>query len=156
MTRLRRTAVGRADFKDWAAYRVQVDTERAPRQVAEFSYDPEAQGLAGVWIYGTTPRRASDEWPTGIRIGAVATSTTCSGQFRYTAISDVHYSPAGTSSADPTVTGFGSRREAVCLLYGRWLERRARFLAPADTEPADLPDSGSSPGKSHAQTGPTP
>src|SRR5256714_6706631 len=128
MMRVRRTAVGRADFRDWSAYRVQVDTERDPHQSATFAYDPEDHGLAGVWIYGNPPRRANDEWPTGIRIGAVKTGVACNGEYRYTAISDVHYSPAGTSSADPTVTGFGSRREAACLLYGRWLERPGRFL----------------------------
>ena len=155
MRRVRRTAVGRADFRDWAAYRIQVDTEKDPHQIAEFSYDPEDHGLAGVWIYGTPPQRASDDFPVGIRIGAVATSVTCGGQFRYVAISDIHYSPTGTSSADPTVTGFGSRREAACLLFGRWLERRARFLTPAAIEPADPAGSGPAPTLPHAQTGTT-
>ncbi|GAA2031345.1 hypothetical protein GCM10009839_34060 [Catenulispora yoronensis] len=122
-----KTAVERRSFRDWCAYREQVDTESAPKQVAKFRVSRESGNRSGVWIYFA-------KYHEGIRIGAIESTRVETSRtrysYRYTAISDVHYSPAGTSAAEPTVSGFHEQPEAAAFLYGCWIERRGRFFTP--------------------------
>jgi hypothetical protein len=135
-----KSAVERPSFRDWCAYRVQVATESATRQVARFRIGREEGSRSGVWIYAST-------YNEGIRIGGIESTRVEDGRtryaYRYTAISDVHYSPAGTSSADPTVSGFHDQAEAASFLYGRWIERRGRFFTrrkPRSGRPRTMPE----------------
>ena len=134
-----RSAVERPSFRDWCAYRVQVATESATRQVAKFAISREKGNRSGVWIYQST-------YNSGIRIGAIESTRVEDGRsryaYRYTAISDVHYSPAGTSAAEPVVSGFHEQAEAASFLYGRWIERRGRFFTrrkPRPGRPRTMP-----------------
>jgi hypothetical protein len=140
MSPVRNPPVERRSFRDWCAYRLQVATESAPRQVAKFAIGRERGNRSGVWIYAST-------YNPGIRIGAIESTRVEDGRtryaYRYTAISDVHYSPAGTSSADPAVSGFHDQAEAASFLYGRWIERRGRFFTrrkPRSGRPRAMPD----------------
>lgn len=133
----RTAAVDRADFHAWRAYRALVDAEAAAVQVAVFRFEPEGRGRRSVWLYGG---------PTaGVRIGAVVTVTVeysdpTTGAVRrrrtYTAVADAAMGNGTTSPAPPTIEGLDSRCAAAALLYGRWIERRARHLA---VETVDLP-----------------
>lgn len=71
----------------------------------------------------------------GIRIGAVHTtrsevadprSGTVRKKSSYVAVADAVLTNGTVSPALPVVTGLGSREAAAALLYGRWIERRAR------------------------------
>jgi hypothetical protein len=125
MSPLHRSAVERRSFRDWCAYRIQVATESAPQQRARFRVSREEGTRSGAWIYFS-------KYNEGIRIGAIESTRVEDGRTRfgyyYTAISDVHYSPAGTSAAEPVVTGFHDQAEAAAFLYGRYVERRGRFF----------------------------
>lgn len=124
----RTAAVDRPDFHAWRAYRAVVDAEAAPVQIAMFRFEPEGRGRRGVWIHGG---------PTsGVRIGAVYTATIeysdpANGAVRrrrtYTAVADAAMGNGTTSPAPPTIEGLDSRSAAAALLYGRWIERRARL-----------------------------
>lgn len=126
---MRRTAaVDRPDFHAWRAYRAVVDAEAATEQAAVFEFVPEGRGRAGVWIHGGLSR--------GIRIGAVHTTRwevadpgtgTVRKKSSYSAIADAAVTNGTTSSALPVVTRLDSRNAAAALLYGRWIERRARL-----------------------------
>jgi len=125
MSPVHKSAVERPSFRDWCAYRVQVATESAPRQRAKFRVSREEGARSGAWIYFA-------QYNAGIRIGAIESTRVEDGRTRfgyyYTAISDVHYSPAGTSAAEPVVSGFHDQAEAAAFLYGRYVERRGRFF----------------------------
>jgi hypothetical protein len=140
MSPVHKSAVSRPSFRDWCAYRVQVATESAVRQIARFQISREHGSRSGVWIY-------ADRYNPGIRIGAVESTRFEDGRtrytYRYTAISDVHYSPAGTSAAEPAVAGFHDQVEAAAFLYGRYVERRGRFFTrrkPRSGRPRTMPD----------------
>ena len=85
-----------------------------------------------MWIHGGLSR--------GIRIGAVYTTRweaadPKTGAVRkkssYSAVADAVVTNGTVSPALPVVTGLGSREAAAALLYGRWIERRARHAAGA-------------------------
>lgn len=124
----RTAVVDRPDFHAWRAYRLLVDAEAATEQAAVFEFVPEGRGRAGVWIHGGLSR--------GIRIGAVCTTRreiadpntgTVKKKSSYSAIADAAVTNGTTSSALSIVTGLDSRTAAAALLYGRWIERRARL-----------------------------
>ncbi|WP_194895233.1 hypothetical protein [Catenulispora pinisilvae] len=46
----------------------------------------------------------------------------------YTAVADAMVANGTVSPAAPIITGLDSRTAAAALLYGRWIERRARHL----------------------------
>jgi hypothetical protein len=126
----RTAAVDRPDFHAWRAYRAVVDAEAASEQAAVFEFVPEGRGRAGVWIHGGLSR--------GIRIGAVRTTRwevadprtgTVRKKSSYDAVADAAMANGTVSPALPVVTGLGSREAAAALLYGRWIERRARHAA---------------------------
>ncbi|NUQ95380.1 MAG: hypothetical protein HOY79_02035 [Streptomyces sp.] len=140
MSPLHRSAVERRSFRDWCAYRVQVATESAPQQRARFRVSREEGTRSGAWIY-------FGKYNEGIRIGSIESTRVEDGRTRfgyyYTAISDVHYSPAGTSAAEPVVTGFHDQAEAAAFLYGRYVERRGRFFTrrkPRSGKPRTMPE----------------
>jgi hypothetical protein len=140
MSPVHRSAVERRSFRDWCAYRVQVATESAPQQRARFRVSREEGTRSGAWIY-------FGKYNEGIRIGAIESTRVEDGRTRfgyyYTAISDVHYSPAGTSAAEPVVTGFHDQAEAAAFLYGRYVERRGRFFTrrkPRSGKPRTMPE----------------
>jgi hypothetical protein len=129
----RTAAVDRPDFHAWRAYRVLVDAEAAEEQTALFQYRREGRGKVGVWIHGGLAD--------GIRIGAVRTTAweytdPTTGEERrrrtYAAIADAAMANGTFSPAAPTIKGLESRHAAAALLYGRWIERRARRLVVVD------------------------
>ncbi len=131
----RTAAVDRPDFHAWRAYRIVVDAETAAEQTAKFEFIREGHGRAGVWIHGGQAG--------GIRIGAVHTTTwefanpitgAVRKKFSYSAVADAAVANATVSPALPVVTGLGSREAAAALLYGRWIERRARHAAGAGVD----------------------
>ncbi|ACU77819.1 hypothetical protein Caci_9006 [Catenulispora acidiphila DSM 44928] len=140
MSPVHKSAVERPSFRDWCAYRVQVATESAPKQRARFRVGLEKGSRSGAWIY-------FGKYNEGIRIGAIESTRVEDGRIRfgyyYTAISDVHYSPAGTSAAEPVVSGFHDQAEAAAFLYGRYVERRGRFFTrrkPRSGKPRTMPE----------------
>lgn len=140
MSPVHKSAVERPSFRDWCAYRVQVATESAPKQRAKFRVSLEKGSRSGAWIY-------FGKYNEGIRIGAIESTRVEDGRTRfgyyYTAISDVQYSPAGTSAAEPVVSGFHDQAEAAAFLYGRYIERRGRFFTrrkPRSGKPCTMPE----------------
>jgi hypothetical protein len=114
-----------------------VDAETAAEQTAKFQFVPEGHGRAGVWIHGGRDG--------GIRIGAVHTTRRevpdpDTGIVRkkssYSAVADAAVANRTVSPAPPVITGLNTRTAAAALLYGRWIERRARHLVASLGQPS--------------------